>query len=129
MMHRTSTPRLKLMWSRYNGQIFEINVPAKFLVSLTDRLPGLFSCLSRRKLTTEKESSQVKSLVNAEDCLMELDTILTVPCCTFGSLKVASQRIKRVGSRQRARVSNCWRVVRTKKQYRSSNKVWLFSEN
>ena len=69
------------MRSRYNnGQIFEINVAAKFLVSLTDRMScGLFSCLSHRKLTTGKEASQAKSLVNAKDYLMELKMILTVP--------------------------------------------------
>ena len=59
--------------------VFEISVAAKFLVSLTDRVLGLFSCVSYRKLTTEKEAFQVKSSVNALDYLMELERISTVP--------------------------------------------------
>ena len=86
MMHRNSIRGLKLMRSRYNnGQIFNINVAAKFLVSLTDRMPpGLFSCLSYRELTTKREASQAKSLMNAEDYLIKVKTILTVQwttCC------------------------------------------------
>lgn len=129
-MHRNSTRRLKLMQSRYNAQIFEISVAAKFLVSLTDRVPGLFSCLSYRKLTTENEPSQAKSLVNARDYLMELKTIWIVPLRTFCFLAVKG--VETGGWRGRlARwtVSSCWRVVSKKKQFRASVKVWLFSGN
>ena len=117
--------------SRQEKQYSYKKVYCKISCFIDRRLPGLFNFLSYRKLTTEKEASQAKSLVNALDYLMELETISTVPEGTLRHLHFGKRIAKsgRMYKNTREVVSICWLVVRKKKQYLYSIKVWLFAGN